>query len=101
MHQKAHKKRDLGGLNVLIATEFYYFGKDAIRVPKRFSGLIARSRGHRNSHDSAAIEKFWSWLRSASRRRGRIGLPHHFNDGGCQMQRCEREDLASTLIEQE
>jgi hypothetical protein len=82
-HDESARERDTGGKNALIATEFFYFGRKAICVPAKFSGLLARTQGHKNTYDSDAIDRFWDWLCRTAPKRGRIGDPSEFTDEGC------------------
>jgi hypothetical protein len=81
---------DLRGENALIAEEFYYFGREAIVVPKRFRSMLPTTQGHKNTYDAALIGRFWAWLACAAPRIGRIGLPTEFTDAGCRAQRRQR-----------
>lgn len=93
LHDKRHRERDLRGQNALIATNFYYFGREAIAVPTEFTRLLATTQGHRNTDDTALIARFWTWLSGAAPKRGRIGRPSDFTDEGCRAQRIEEEDV--------
>ncbi len=83
LHNKSHQKRDVGGKNALIATEFYYFGNDAIDILPRFKKLITSTQGHKNIHDTKIIDDFWRWLFEAAPKKGRIGAPSEFTNEGC------------------
>lgn len=91
-HDESHRDRDISGEKALVATEFYYFGKSAIFVPKRFSPLLATTQGHKNTHDRDEIRRFWNWLRGRAPRRGRIDDPSEFTDAGCRAQCSEIEE---------
>ena len=89
LHDKHHRAHDLRGKNALIASEFYYFGRDALPVPPEFSGMIATTQGHKNIYDRDLIDRFWSWVSSSASKRGRIGAPCEFTPAGCRAQlRC-------------
>lgn len=55
--------RDTGTDRVLIASEFYYFGNNAITIPPEFSMLIAHGIGHRVSEDVDVINNFICYMR--------------------------------------
>jgi hypothetical protein len=74
LHDESQRKRDTSGENVLIATEFYYFGREAIAIPKRFACILATTQGHKNTYGEDVISDFWNWLGSRAPRRGRLGL---------------------------
>jgi Nucleotide modification associated domain 2 len=54
-HDDYWRDRDLRGKNALIATDFYYFGRDAIPVRKEFIELLATTQGHKNTHDQPIL----------------------------------------------
>ena len=85
-HNQRHKERDIGGENVLVSDEFYYFGGQAIAVPRRFKALLATTQGHKNTYDVAQIDAFWKWLTRSAPRAGRIGQPLMFTEAGCRAQ---------------
>ena len=61
---------------VLIAKEFYYFGRSAIKIPKRFISYPLEKRGPRfryHNFDAEFIADFESWIRS--KKRGLNGAP--------------------------
>jgi hypothetical protein len=96
-HDAMHEQRDTSGENVLIATEFHYFGKAAIPVDKEFKSLLATTQGHKNTLDEGTIKRFWNWMEDEAQRRngktrGRIDAPMDFTDDA-QLIRChEIED---------
>jgi hypothetical protein len=90
LHTIAHRDRDLGGLNVLIASELYYFGREAIPIPGRFAGVLATTQGHKNTEDESIIRDFWRWL--STRPRGLAGLPSAFDKAGCCVERAALDD---------
>lgn len=55
--------RDTQANRVLIATEFYYFGENAINVPSEFDSLIWRNIGYKTCNDKILIEKFVEYIR--------------------------------------
>jgi hypothetical protein len=50
----SHKKRDLGGKNVLISYRFWYFGQDAIELPQNLA-FLRTGRGHRSLFTDSQI----------------------------------------------
>jgi hypothetical protein len=66
MPNNAHCETDLNhdtGVNrVLIADEFYYFGKEAPIIPEQFKTLIQTTQGHKIIEDES-VENFVLWLR--------------------------------------
>jgi hypothetical protein len=91
-HDESARERDTSGENVLIATEFFYFGREAIPVPGKFSSLLARTQGHKNTDDPEVINSFWDWLCREAPRRGRIADPSEFDEVGCRNECLAVED---------
>jgi hypothetical protein len=91
-HDERHRERDLRGVQVLVSTDFYYFGRAAIRIPARFSQLVAVTQGHRNTYDEALIKDFWAWVEREAPKPGRIADPFNFTEEGCRAQREDIED---------
>lgn len=90
VHDERHRNRDLYGCNALISTEFYYFGRDAIKIPDRFRCLIAPTQGHKNTYDIHLITRFWDWVTAKAPKPGRIGLPFHLSEPICGVCECNR-----------
>jgi hypothetical protein len=85
-HDRTHLERDTNGVNALIATEFFYFGSKAIRVPTRFRSMLATTQGHKNTYDRDRIERFWDWIANKATKPGRIADPWEFNGDACRAQ---------------
>jgi hypothetical protein len=91
-HDESAKQRDTSGENALIATEFFYFGRDAIRIHDNFLGMLATTQGHKNTYNPDLINAFWEWLRGTALKPGRIADPSEFTDEVCRVQCREIED---------
>jgi len=72
------KRRDLSGRFVLISSEFWYFGREALDLPIELRSL-AVDRGHRCKFDLALVDAFVRWIRK--QRSGIYGLPHMWPAG--------------------
>ena len=55
--------RDTQTNRVLIATEFYYFGNNAIDVPTEFASLIWKQIGYKICRDEILVERFIEYVR--------------------------------------
>lgn len=72
--------RDTQTDRVLVATQFYYFGNNAIEVPKEFDFLIWSRRNHRIYRDEEKINKFVTYI-SENYEVGIHGLPYSRKSG--------------------
>lgn len=61
---------------VLIATEFIYFGGNAVSIPTHLSGVCAR-RGHKSNFKHEFVSSFLTWIVSL-RQKGFQGPPAEF-----------------------
>jgi hypothetical protein len=97
-HDASQRDRDIGGVNALVATEFFYFGRSAIPIPSRFADLLAQTQGHKNTYDRQKIGHFWEWISKVAPRAGRIDLPSDFTEDGCRRQnsQIEPDDIEET-----
>jgi hypothetical protein len=77
-HKEKDKEHDLSGINVLISKKFYYFGSQAIGLPKELCGLKVL-RGHRNRFSQDVIKKFLRFI--AERRKGLCAFPTMWDKG--------------------
>lgn len=57
--------RDTSSDYVLIASEFYYFGKSCPLVPNEFDDIRRSRRGHKCSFPPPLIEAFITWLQNS------------------------------------
>jgi hypothetical protein len=76
-HTAKDMKRDLSGKNVLISETFYYFGGNAVDIPKEYKALVPSGRGHRNKHNLELVADFIHWLQ-ANYSHGIHGKPAQF-----------------------
>lgn len=58
----ANLNRDTKTNRVLISTEFYYFGNNAINIPQEFCMLIKHGIGHGVCSDKNLIERFLDYM---------------------------------------
>ena len=55
------KNHDLGGKNVLVSENYYYFGSKAIDLPQELQELIV-ARGHKNHFSQEVIRTFLDYI---------------------------------------
>jgi hypothetical protein len=68
-HGKEHFKTDTSINRVLISKRFYYFGKEAVEIPDKFSSVVHTTQGHKtlkpnppNSNKRNIVPLFLEWL---------------------------------------
>jgi Nucleotide modification associated domain 2 len=64
VHGQQNITADLSGLNVLLSTDFYYFGSRAIPLPQHLLGICHQTQGHRSDSNAEYVAPFLYWLRS-------------------------------------
>jgi hypothetical protein len=100
VHGPANVTTDLRGENVLISTDFYYFGSRAIRLPDYLLPICHQTQGHRSDSNSPYCNQFVSWLRGLRLSPGQLyGWPDFMVDwaviascGGCTIRRVDDEN---------
>lgn len=61
--KQSHIKNDLSGENVLFSKSFYYFGKNAPKIPKNFHTICNDGRNMKSSSiDPDTADNFLKWL---------------------------------------
>ncbi|MBX2942710.1 MAG: hypothetical protein KF860_10210 [Cyclobacteriaceae bacterium] len=87
IHKIEHSDRDLGGINVLLSHEFYYFGEKAVIIPKHLKQLIKRNQGHLKITNEYLIEQFEEWIKQFPKNTicGEPQLKHAFDTANCQI----------------
>jgi len=62
VHEEQNRKRDLGGVYVLISDHFYYFGDKPVKLCDDLKPIIHDTRGHKSIANQPYLEKFLSWI---------------------------------------
>jgi len=103
VHGKNNIEIDLGGNNVLISKDFYYFGNKAKKLPEHLLPICHQSQGHRSNLNQPYFNQFVEWIRSLSLQPGQqYGWPDYIVDwktvsdcGGCMQRKvineCDQE----------
>lgn len=55
---------DLRGENVLISRNYYYFGRNAIPLPKSLGNLVHQTQGHKVTANDPLVQPFLNWIDS-------------------------------------
>lgn len=78
VHGRSNVFTDIGGENVLISKDFYYFGSNAIPLPLNLRQICHQTRGHRSNSNAPYFVRFVSWLRSMKLSKGQLyGWPDY------------------------
>lgn len=64
VHVPGDADRDLGGKNVLISRDFYYFGSRALPLPDHLLPICHQTQGRRSKANAPYLEPFVAWVRS-------------------------------------
>lgn len=88
IHKIEHSERDLGGKNVLLSHEFYYFGEKAVIIPDHLKQLIKRNQGHLKIMNELLIAQFEEWIKGFSKNIpvGEPQLKHAFDKPHCRIE---------------
>lgn len=83
VHDAGNRATDLGGENVLISRDFYYFGRRAIRLPDSLRAILHQTQGHKSTCNAPYVDPFIRWLRAAAPDVGQVyGWPDSVVDWG-------------------
>jgi hypothetical protein len=99
VHGRENQKTDLGGMNVLISRDFYYFGSRAIPLPDDLLPICHQTQGHKSKANAVYFERFVDWLRGLDLSPGQLyGWPDSIVDwaevtacGGCIVRKLDDE----------
>ena len=93
-HRKEHFKTDTSINRVLISKTFYYFGKEAVKIPEKFSSIIQSTQGvkklappTKKSSKGEIVPLFLDWLQK-NFKEGIHGEPTHVK-ANCKLPPCE------------
>jgi hypothetical protein len=90
VHSYQDQCRDLSGKNVLISKsgDFYYFGRNAPRIPVSLSCLVKKGSGHKRNFSQGIIDRFLLWIKEKDC--GVSGYPCGYSDQRNFHKRCKR-----------
>lgn len=73
-HNLQNMKTDLGGKFVILSDDFYYFGKNSIKIPKHLEPIIIKQQGHQKDKNKNYISDFITFIRK--QKQGINGTPY-------------------------
>ena len=89
VHNLGNRDRDLGGRNVLLSRDFYYFGRQAPPLPESLQPIRHQNQGHRSTANAGYFQQFVDWVRSFPPAPGHLyGEPDWNEAASCGSGRC-------------
>jgi hypothetical protein len=102
IHDEGNFQTDLSGLNVLISTNFYYFGSSAEPLPDSLRPICHQTQGHKSTCNARYFDEFVNWIGSLAYARGQYGQPGSKVGvnlrsicGGCAIRRIDDTHIAT------
>ena len=81
VHDEGNKDTDIGGKNVLISKDFYYFGSKAVPLPSELLKIRHQTQGHKSTSNAPYFMDFVTWIRSVKVNVGQLnGWPDYVID---------------------
>jgi len=62
VHGEGNRKTDIGGSNVLLSLNFYYFGNFPVQLPAHLEPIIHQTQGHKVNANDQYLTPFLTWL---------------------------------------
>lgn len=72
VHNFKNRNTDLGGINVLLSTHFYYFGDKAIDIPPHLTDIIKQGQGHKSNSIHHLRLSFLDWIENSGLKLNRL-----------------------------
>jgi hypothetical protein len=63
VHDEGNRETDLGGCNVLLSWDFYYFGNEAVPLPPNLMDICHQTQGHKSDSNAPFFQPFVDWIR--------------------------------------
>jgi len=101
VHGNGNIETDLGGCNALISRNFYYFGRNAIKLPDNLRPIIHQTQGHKKQANQQYLCAFVTWITSLGFKACHIyGPPDTERKPGDSCDACEIRKMAGELDEE-
>lgn len=95
IHSAENMETDLSGVNALLSTDFYYFGNNALPLPKRLHPIVQK-RGHKSDANDPYKDTFVRWICASRMAHNRVmadpELKNELILPGCRLE-CSSRDL--------
>ena len=66
VHHEGNVPSDLGGLNVLLSDNFYYFGSEPVDIPNDLLKIVRKGQGHKSLSNEPFKLQFLDWILTLS-----------------------------------
>jgi hypothetical protein len=83
VHNADNQPTDIGGMNALISTHFFYFGSKARQLPSHLQGILHQTQAHRSDANAPFMQPFIDWVDSLKLVPGQLyGWPDYIVNWG-------------------
>ncbi len=72
VHDAGNCATDLNGKSVLVSDHFYYFGINAIELPKHLKVIVHHTQGHKSNANSDKFHEFVNWIEGLGLLKGQL-----------------------------
>lgn len=72
VHTESNRKTDLGGENVLLSLNFFYFGDKPVRLPSNLQQIVHQTQGHKVNANAQYVALFLQWLQNQALSRNSV-----------------------------
>lgn len=62
VHDEGNRRRDLGGVNVLLSDHYYYFGDTPVDLPEHLLAIVKQGQGHKSKSNEQYFQDFVTWI---------------------------------------
>lgn len=91
VHDEGNRERDLSGKNVLLSDYFFYFGREAVKLPKRLLPILNQHPGNKSKMNDPYKHEFVDWIEKNYKPNVLYGRPQMSEE------RCERKPKPKCL----
>jgi hypothetical protein len=100
VHGPGNVTADLSGVNVLLSSDFYYFGSKAIPLPPHLMNICHQSQGHKSKANAPYVAEFITWITGLALERGQLhGWPDFMVDWSAAHKGCGCDPRAHESVD--
>ncbi len=71
-HTEENKEKDLSGLYALVSKQFYYFGKQPVKLPEELRPIMHTEKGHKSDANQEYVDPFVNWIEGLDHRPNKV-----------------------------